>query len=291
MTMRKTNPTGYIIGVLFLGLMVLVWLWTHQTPLIIRQGLTLVWLAAASLSGFFIWRRSLAVSRLVDDIPASRIDSAAQGYVELMGKAGRMPDDIAPDSPSTGAVLWRRTETAQRAGIENFRLFPFNMFYTPTDCQVTETPFSIRDGTGHAIILPQGADVLCEEKEVNYRGDTRYTEETILEGTPVYVFGNFETRNAKFDLVKHMQDIVARWKENPKLVERFDKNHNKLLDFDELIEMHKAARTVAEREEQRVLASPALNLVSQTDNGQRFVISTFHPSASSGTTVGTCFLA
>ena len=105
MTMRKTNPTGYIIGVLFPGLMVLVWLWTHQTPLIIRRGLTLVWLAAASLSGFFIWRRSLAVSRLVDDIPASRIDSAAQGYVELMGKAGRMPDDIAPDSPSTGAVL------------------------------------------------------------------------------------------------------------------------------------------------------------------------------------------
>src|SRR6266542_4039224 len=49
-------------------------------------------LAAMSVVSFFAWIGNFRRMRQIEDIPTSKIASAAQGYVELLGRSVPIPD-------------------------------------------------------------------------------------------------------------------------------------------------------------------------------------------------------
>lgn len=164
----------------------------------------------------------LSAARNLEDMPASKIRSAAQGYVELSGLA----QPIAA-KPILGKI------TKKPCAWCRYTIEKFNMHLSTTQnqsnmqgswCVVEEgmsfDPFLLNDGTGECIIFPKGAEILSKQK-IQWRGHTRtpslpptsfllwllwslwnswgsyrYTEYRIELGMPLYVSGRFMTLKA-----------------------------------------------------------------------------------------------
>ena len=161
-------------------------------------------------------------------------------------------------------------------------MFPFNLFYMPTDVEESETPFAIKDETGNACVLPYGAEIICSRKSVDYSGDGRITEEQIMEGDPLYVVGSFSTAATQFDFQKEYNELADNWCSDDKQRARFDTNNDGRLDSGELMALHKAvAAEIGERESQ-ALEDRQAYIIHRPEDGRVFLISTIHPKDLAG---------
>ena len=98
----------------------------------------------------FFWLRR---ARILEDTPTSLIRSAAQGYVELRGRAGLMPGPVILSPLSnTRCVWWRYTvEERQRSGNrDEWRVI---------DKNTSDDLFLLSDTTGDCIIDPDHASI------------------------------------------------------------------------------------------------------------------------------------
>jgi hypothetical protein len=270
--MHRSNPIGLVFGLLFLTAMVIVYLWSHQAPSRVQTWGTEAWIGAFTVAGFYLWWHGMRLRMLIEGIPTSRIVSAPQGYVELAGRAKSAKRHF---SDASEFYLWKRTEFASRSGFSNARSFPFNLFYTTTSIEVTETPFCIDDGSGQAFIVPAGAEVICSRREVQYLGDDKVIRESILDGDPLYVLGSFVTTQQGVDIVALTEQLVNDWKMDKEQLKRFDTNGDGYLWGRELMALHREARRVAEERAADSAGTQGVHLVSSPADGRRFVISNF----------------
>jgi hypothetical protein len=277
--MRSSNPTALALGLVFAGLMVLTYLWTHRFAHPLRYWATFGWSLGCCAAGLYLWWHGVAVRFTLADIPTSSIGSAAQGYVELFGKACRSTEVSPHELP---LYLWKRTEFAERASLVDFRLFPFNFLYIPVRTEVTDQPFGIRDASGTAIILPQDAEVICADRRVTYGEDARRTDEYIREGEPLYVVGLFMTHEQSRNIDAEVERLMLDWKMDPRMRTRFDTNRDGYLSGKELIAMHRAARAQVLAAAKDPSTAATLHTVSRPTAGQRFVISTLTPEQLAG---------
>lgn len=262
-------------------------------------GVFWLWSAAFSalalLSLFFAFR-NLHRARLIEDTPTSRIRSAHQGYVELIGEAAMMRGEpvIAPLS-GMPCCWWRyRIERKHNKG------------WRTTRSSQSESLFLLRDDTGECVIDPQGAYITPSEKSVWYGpnampsagpdqgggsanvqtslfgihfslnhtfgGEYRYTEETIIAGDPLYAIGLFKSvgeidRQAmREELIK---ERLRQWKsDNANLLKRFDRNQDGQIDLDEWESVRRSARESVVREEMRESQQP-IHTLSDTGSQTR----------------------
>lgn len=199
-----------------------------------------------------LWRSLVLLDRArhIEDVPTSKIRSAAQGYVELVGIA--QPDQAPLLAPLTGKTcLWydfcveRYTRTGKTHSWRTIRRGR------------SEHSFYLQDDTGNCHLHPEGADIQPKqrlrwygntERPMNYGGSGgsgiligsgryRYTERRISEGDPLYALGLFQTlqpQSASDQGRARMAELLSEWKQDhERLLSRFDTDGDGNIDMDE----------------------------------------------------------
>lgn len=279
--MHISNRAGLLLGIMFVATLGVTWIWLQDFPQAVRWWATWCLMCYGVVAGFLAWEHGLRHKRLIQNIPTSEIATAAQGYVELQGKAEQFENQAGRHTAGL-PVLWYRKEFAERADISDFRAFPFNLFYTPVATEESRTPFAIVDQTGAACILPHGADIIVARKNRSYLENRRVTDESILPGDPLYVMGIFSTHTPAFPYMEKLEQLLGEWDRDPVQQRQFDRNRDGRLSPDEWREMHLAAQMAVAARQNENAETGQRHLVYSPADGRRFIISTLPPEKLAG---------
>jgi len=220
-------------------------------------------------------------ARLIENIPTAKIRSAAQGYVELIGKA-RMMDGPVTISPLTSTVcVWFRYKIEEKVstGLGKRRRTHWRMVRQ----QTSEELFFLEDETGRCVIDPDGADVFTDNKRTWYKHDIvpprRFSEELILENYPLYGIGLFKTvanvQHHKFrEQVSH---LLRQWKNTDpnQLLDRYDDDRNGEISPQEWEQARTDAQRQIKQQHGHQEKLEQLSVLRQSPhNDQTFILST-----------------
>ena len=197
-------------------------------------------LLAMSGVSFVAWIANYRRYRNVQDVPTSRVASAAQGYVELFGRAELLPGEPVLSKLSRSPCCWYSYQIAEK-GSDNK--------WNTVDSGASVEQFLLVDDTGQCVISPEGAEVLSHDQKSWEELDRRFTEWLLLPKSAVYAIGEFSTASAAAvapgEERADVGALLARWKaDQGQLHDRFD------LDRDGRISMKEweLARLQAQRE-------------------------------------------
>ncbi len=237
---------------------------------------TLVCVALIAPLSLLAWASAWRRTRAVDDTPTSRIASAAQGYVELIG-AGKALAGTPLLSPANQLpCLWYRCIVERKDGARWVR----------ESEDESDASFIVDDGSGQCLVDPEGAEMLVTKKDTWIQGDRRCTQWLLIERQKIYVLGQFSTRgSADFDpnVDDDTRQLLAEWKRRPAaLVERFDLDKNGQLDLREWELARRQARREVLANHRELRAAPELNLVRVPDDGRLYLISDLDPGRLAG---------
>ena len=250
-------------------------------------------LTIAAIISFFIAFHNLHKKRTIEDIPTSKIRSAAQGYLELIGY-GHMMEGQPIIAPLTGThCTWYRFSVEEKVKRNN------RTDWKTIRKGISDELFLIRDETGECVIDPEGAHVVVNSKDVWYgneitpmrkplatksrffsitSGRYRYTEQRLEEATPLYAIGLFKTTGgsgAKLNVNEDMRELIREWKQDSeKMLKNFDVDGDGEISLEEWEKLRDAAyREVLEHhKEQKTL--PPVHLMSKTRDKRRpFILS------------------
>lgn len=184
--------------------------------------------------------------RMIKDTATSKIASAAQGYVELVGLGEMLPGANTTSPFSSQRCLWYLCVVEKRKHDRD------NDSWELESSEISDDLFLLQDETGVCIIIPDGAHVVESRKTVWYgnttqarykpqtntgllskflsHGDYRFTEKLIAVADSLYVTGVFET-TAKIihpdALKQHTKTLVQTWKTNPsRYLSAYDQDAN-----------------------------------------------------------------
>lgn len=243
---------------------------------------------AAAFIGCFVF---LHRTRLMENMPTSRLRSAAQGYVELEGKARLMegPPVIAPLTKSK-CVWWRfRIEEKRRSGK--------NTNWVTVESSRSDDCFELEDGTGRCVVDPGGASVIPHCKQVWYGSSRvpdvgpelgrgwlraafsryRYTEERLQTLEPLYALGAFRTHVAgpeAFDEKLDLNELLGKWKHDDRMMALFDVNKDGKVDQKEWDAARRMAmKKVRDEHVQRAVETPDLHVLRKPRDGRPFILS------------------
>ncbi|MCB1956942.1 MAG: hypothetical protein KDG55_14760 [Rhodocyclaceae bacterium] len=221
----------------------------------------------------FGWLRSAHHSRLILDTPTSRIGSAAQGYVELFGSGQPLAGEPLR-SPMNGLpVLWYRLLIESRDNDNN---------WSRESEDVSEDSFLIDDGSGVCAIDPTGAEMLVSRKDVETRGDRRFTQWCLIGRDPIYALGEFTTLGSidpDRSTSRQVSELLAEWKsDHAALLKRFDANGDGEIDLVEWERARAEARREVEQRQREIDAAPEAHLMRQPGDGRLYLISDMDPT-------------
>jgi len=249
-------------------------------------------LGVAALGGGALSLRWIKVARLIEDMPTSRIRSAAQGYVELTGR-GLPLDGVQNFGPLTKRpCVWWRYRVSKKQQTGRNRGDTWRVVASGTSTQ----PFLLDDGTGRCMVRPDGAEVVSSESTTWY-GDTpwptdvpggrrtierdyRYFEERIYEQELVYALGSFRSLGPEdgADLEAAANALALEWKaDQAALVQRFDSDGDGRIDLGEWERARAEARRVVENEARERPALEMLHVLGAPDSEQLFLIAALPP--------------
>lgn len=218
------------------------------------------------------WTSAYRRTRAVADTPTSRVASAAQGYVELIG-TGKPLAGAPLLSPLTHLpCLWFRY-TVERKDSENK--------WVQESKGESDASFILDDDTGECVVDPEGAEMLVTKKDTWIEGDRRYTQWLLIERQTIYALGQFATRGSvdlDLSVAEDVKHLLAEWKSRPaELLQRFDLDKNGQLDLREW----ELARSQAKREvlanHRDLRASAELHVMHLPQDGRHFIISDLDP--------------
>jgi hypothetical protein len=196
-------------------------------------------LAAMSVISLFAWVATYRRYRHIHDLPTSRVASAAQGYVELYGRAAQLPGATIVSRLSAQPCCWYRYQIMRRTS---------NNKWEHVESGTSHEHFLLVDDTGECVISPDGAEVLVKRKETWTQGEYQHTEWLLPVGSPLYALGEFTTVSGavlELDERADVSDLLAEWKKDrDALHERFDANRDGEIDMEEW----ELARIEAQRE-------------------------------------------
>ncbi|MDP1678796.1 MAG: GIDE domain-containing protein [Candidatus Nitrotoga sp.] len=225
-------------------------------------------LAAIALISLYAWLSSLYRLRTLRNTPTSKIASAAQGYVELMGSGQPFCDPPLLSNLRRHPCLWCRYKIEQRE----------RNGWRTLDSGETSDSFILRDDTGECVVDPESAEIITQDYDQWQMEGCRYTECKLIKGETLYVIGQFRTQggsNQEFDTRAELSALLTEWKKNnmSMLLTRFDLNKDGELSIEEWELARQAAKREVEKMKVDVLAQPSTNVISRSPDGQLFLIS------------------
>jgi len=238
-----------------------------------REG----WLGCLSVMAvlsFFAWLSALHRLRMVRDTPTSKVASAAQGYVELIGRGRPFGDTPLLSKFHLLPCLWYRYKVDERHKTKE------GHSWRTIDSGESSDSFVLRDDTGDCVVDPEHAEIITKHYEQWQDGDYRYTEWKLIHSDYLYVIGEFRTRSGavEFDSRAELNEMLAEWKrDKATLHARFDLNGDGELDMQEWMLARQAAKREVVKRKREVHAQPDLHLIGQPRNGKLFLISNLSP--------------
>ncbi|MGA7749683.1 MAG: GIDE domain-containing protein [Gallionella sp.] len=213
------------------------------------------------------WLSALNSLRTIRDTPTSKVASAAQGYVELIGRGHSFGDPML-SKLSALPCLWYRYKIEQRESESKWKTM---------DSGESDDTFILRDDTGECVVDPEQAEILTQHRDQWHKDGYRYTEWKLIEQDRLYVIGEFRTQggsSVEFDSRAELNSLLAEWKKDmPALLKRFDLDNDGTLNMQEWM----LARSAASREVAKMMreaqAQPDINIISWPRDGQLFLIS------------------
>jgi hypothetical protein len=188
-------------------------------------------LMAMAVVSFFAWAANYRRYRQIHDLPTSRIASAAQGYVELFGRAQNVSGGQLMSRLSRVPCCWYHYSVSRKDTDNKWK---------HVESGSSDDDFLITDDTGECVISPPGAEVLTHDHKSWREGNYRYEESFLLPTTVLYAIGEFKTvrgdapDKAARDENAEVGALVAEWKRDQRgLHERFDLNRDGTIDMKE----------------------------------------------------------
>ena len=232
------------------------------------------WIAAFSLGAainLWGWLVAFGKRRRILDTPTSRVASAAQGYVELIGTGRPLADTLLLTPYSQLPCLWYRYTVERREHDE----------WRQVDSGESDLPFNLDDGSGVCELDPRGAEILTTHQETRSEGDTRYHESLLLKGDRLYALGAFASVNgaqANLDRRRDVGALLGEWKQDqPGLHQRFDLDGNGAIDDREWQLARLAAEREVARQHQQLRARPLNHSLHKPESGLPYLISNHPP--------------
>lgn len=251
----------------------------------------LFWMIVSALAApvlFWLGTRRMQVARSIDDTPTSRVRSAAQGYIELTGRA-ELPPGVTVRAPLTlrECVWWRyRIEERQDEG----RKDRWNVVRHGS----SEGTFLLTDESGACVVDPEGAEVHPGISHIWYgstawpaempgtssawsgvSGDYRYVEYLIPTASTLNIIGEFRTSSSAGadDEDDAVAALLRQWKQDqPALVRRFDTNQDGVLSDAEWQQARQAARAQVQAEHARQPLPAAVSVLARPTDQRPFLI-------------------
>ena len=223
-------------------------------------------LGLVGLTSFWAWYANLKRYRTVADTPTSRIASAPQGYIEIVGR-GQQPPGAGLISPITGLpCLWYRYRIERR----------HDNRWEHVESGVSHDTFGVSDGSGQLLVDPDGAEITTSHKQVSSMGDYRKTEWTLIEGETIYVIGEHVTLggpNAVLDKKDDLATLLAEWKaDKSALLARFDADRDGEISLDEWERARQAASDEVDRAHLDIRLKDGIHLMRKPAHGRPFLI-------------------
>ncbi|MBU1424193.1 MAG: E3 ubiquitin ligase family protein [Gammaproteobacteria bacterium] len=224
-------------------------------------------LGIMSIVSLFAWYSALRRLRTISATPTSRIASAAQGYVELIGR-GRPGATPLISKLRVLPCLWYRWKVEQRNSKNQ---------WSTLDKGESSDYFVLRDDSGDCIVDPEQAEIITKHRDEWTDGSYRYTEWKLIQDDYLYVIGEFKTVGGSNTSLTHddlVKQVLSEWKmDNADLLKRFDLDNNGVLDMREWILARSAARREAEKRLIEAFAEPDTHFMLRPHNGRLFLIS------------------
>ncbi len=230
-------------------------------------------LALIALISLFAWVSTLRRRRAITDTPTSRIASAAQGYVELLGKGRPLDHPPLLSHLTRLPCLWYRYQVEEKTSD--------NKWETVSRGE-SEVPFIIHDGTGRVVVDVEGAEILTRHKETWTEGSYRNTEWKLLINDEVYALGDFRTLgggSVDLDARQDMNELLAEWKKDKAaLLKRFDLNGDGDIDMQEWGLARQVARREVVRMHRDARNESDVHTLSCPRNGRHYLLSNLDPN-------------
>lgn len=239
----------------------------------LRQSIGgLVCLGLMAVVALVAWVLTYQRSRAVADVATSRIGSAAQGYVELTGRASGSASELLRSPFSATECVWYRYRVYERDGDNDW-------------CEVergsSTATFELSDGSGACRVDPEHAELLGAHSREIIHGREKQVEEMLMRGSLIYVLGEFRTLGSTDTALSASADVSALlgdWKKDrAEPLRRFDADGNGEIDLQEWeVAMRQAIQTVAQQHHEMRQTSE-LSVVRAPADGRTYLISTLPP--------------
>lgn len=241
---------------------------------------------------FYFAYQAFYRKRLIEDIPTSKIRSAAQGYVELEGNARLM------DGPPIVAPLSGQHCVWYQYRIEERKSHGKNHNWVTVNSGISDDLFLLVDETGHCVVDPENAKVTPTVKQVWYGdaanpgtifggrlgsapklsrrrlfGRYRYTEKRIHIDEPLHAIGLFRSvggAGEHLDINEDTKELLMEWKrDSNRILNQFDANEDGKIDMEEWQQVREAAyQEVLLRHRDEKITMPT-HLLEQTHDRRR----------------------
>ncbi|HET7833598.1 MAG TPA: GIDE domain-containing protein [Gallionella sp.] len=228
-------------------------------------------LGLMALISVFAWLSALKRLRAIRDTPTSKVASAAQGYVELIGRGQPFGDPPLLSKFTQLPCLWYRYKVEERASRDKWKT---------VDSGESSDSFLLRDDSSECVVDPEQAEIITKHRDQWVKGNYRYTEWKLIKEDNLYVIGEFRTHagGAEFNSREELNALLTEWKQDmPALHARFDLNKDGVLDMEEWLLARQAAIHEVETRMREAQAQPEINIISLPRDGKLFLISNLTP--------------
>ena len=245
---------------------------------------------ACGLGIFYFIRRA----RLIEDTPTSRIRSAPQGYVEIIGRVKYLANEAIAAPLTLLPCAWYHYKIEKQETVHTGK--GSHTRWRTIEEQSSERAFVCVDDTGQCMIDPRGAEVYTHGEDTWHgsskwpppgkparqslfsMGGYRYTEQRLIENDTLYALGKFTTvdpNKAHGDISDEMRVILKLWKQDQaSLLNRFDANRDGTIDLDEWESVRQAAEQQAYQQRLSRADKSSIHILSKTDDFRRpFILS------------------
>lgn len=229
-------------------------------------------LVLVALISFFAWASTYKRVRTINDIATSRIASAAQGYVELYGRASTDAVNLIRSPLSGTSCVWFRfwvyTKNSDGKG------------WHETNSGVSDSTFEIKDGTGSCVVDPDFAEVIAAKRRVSYQDEYKHVEDILYAGS-IYVLGEFSTIGGASSVLSLKEDVgflLAEWKKDPvALKRRFDLDGNGEIGLQEWELARREAIREVQQQHREIRSQTGVHVMRAPRDRRLYLLSSLSP--------------
>ena len=224
-------------------------------------------LAVVTVAGLVAWLLAFRRYHAIVDTPTARINSASQGYVELIGRCGLLPGAPSLGFANCPPCVWYRYRV-YRDGKQ-------------IDSGQSHDTFLLLDGSDECVIDPDLAEVVASSRRTTRRDNYTTHTDYLRVDAPLYAIGEFRTLTGTeltLDRGGAIRDLLGEWKQDSnRLVERFDNDGDGEISLGEWQAVRRAAAREITKRHAELRLSRDTHLLRAPGDGRPFILSGSDP--------------